>query len=86
MERVTGTDIKGTLEAQVNKEARLMTDELNVYTQPGQAFASHENVEHGKGDYVRGDVHFNTAEGYFSPLKRSIDGTHHHVSAHHLHR
>lgn len=29
---------------------------------------------------VRGAVHTNTAEGYFSQLKRSIDGTHHHVS------
>lgn len=86
MEHVTGKNIKSTLEAQVSKEARLMTDELNVYIQPGQAFASHETVEHGKSEYVRGDAHINTAEGYFSQLKRSIDGTHHHVSAHHLHR
>ena len=26
----------------------------------------------------------NTVEGYFSQLKRSIDGTHHHVSRRHL--
>lgn len=86
MEHVTGKNIKSTLEAQVSKEARLMTDELNVYIQPGQAFASHETVEHGKGEYVRGDAHINTAEGYFSQLKRSIDGTHHHVSSYHLRR
>ncbi len=79
-------NIKQTLHEQVSKEARLMTDELNVYIQSGQAFASHETVEHGKGEYVRGDVHINTAEDYFSQLKRSIDGTHHHVSAFHLHR
>jgi molybdenum-dependent DNA-binding transcriptional regulator ModE len=66
MEHVTGKNIKSTLEAQVSKEARLMTDELNVYIQPGQAFVSHEIVEHGKGEYVRGDAHINTAEGYFS--------------------
>ena len=34
----------------------------------------------------RGIVHTNTAEGYFSQLKRSIDGTHHHVSERHLDR
>ncbi len=34
----------------------------------------------------RGNAHINTAEGVFSQLKRSIDGTHHHVSAYHLHR
>jgi len=69
IEHATGKNIKSALEAQVSKEARLMTDELNVYIQPGQAFASHEMVEHGKGEYVRGDVHINTAEGYFSQLK-----------------
>ena len=83
---VTGKNIKSTLEAQVSKEARLMTDELNVYIQPGQGFVSHETVEHGKGEYVRGDAHINTAERYFSQLKRSIDGTHHHVSSYHLRR
>jgi transposase-like protein len=86
MEHVTGKNIKATLEAQVSKDAQLMTDELNVYTEAGKSFASHETVEHGKGEYVRGKAHINTAEGYFSQLKRSIDGTHHHVSAHHLHR
>lgn len=86
MEHVTGKNIKQTLEAQVSKDAHLMTDELNVYVEPGKAFASHEAVEHGKGEYVRGKAHINSAEVYFSQLKRSIDGTHHHVSAHHLHR
>ena len=86
MEHVTGKNIKATLEAQVSKDAQLMTDELNVYTEAGKSFASHETVEHGKGEYVRGKAHINTAEGYFSQLKRSIDGTHHHVSAFHLHR
>ena len=41
---------------------------------------SNEMVEYGKGEYVTGEAHINTAEGYFSQLKRSIDGTHHHVS------
>src|ERR1700732_5090479 len=86
MEHVTGKNIKATLEAQVSKDAQLMTDELNVYADAGKAFASHETVEHGKGEYVRGKAHINTAEGYFSQLKRSIDGSHHHVSSHHLHR
>ncbi len=86
MEKVTGKNIASTLHPQVSKEARLMADELNVYIQSGQAFASHETVGHSKGEYVRGDAHINTAEGYFSQLKRSIDGTHHHVSGFHLHR
>jgi hypothetical protein len=48
--------------------------------------AEHSTVDHSIGEYARGDVSTNHAEGYFSQLKRSIDGTHHHVSRKHLHR
>ncbi len=43
-------------------------------------------VNHSIGEYVRGDAHTNTVEGYFSILKRGIVGTYHHVSAEHLKR
>ena len=49
-------------------------------------FASHQTVNHSIGEYVRGDVHTNTIEGYFSVLKRGIMGTYHHVSPQHLKR
>jgi hypothetical protein len=49
-------------------------------------FASHEAVNHGIGEYVRGDAHTNTVEGCFSILKRGITGTYHHVSQQHLKR
>lgn len=35
---------------------------------------------------MRGDVHTNTVEGFFSILKRGIIGTYHHVSEEHLPR
>jgi hypothetical protein len=38
------------------------------------------------GEYTRGNVSTNLAEGFFSQLKRSLDGTHHHVSTEHLQR
>lgn len=38
------------------------------------------------GEYVRDGVSTNILEGYFSQLKRSIDGTHHQVSTVHLGR
>ena len=63
-----------------------MTDAYQVYREPGKMFAAHETVDHGTGEYVRGDAHTNTVEGFYSQLKRSLDGTHHHVSAKHLHR
>lgn len=79
-------NLNKALTEHVAEDVRLMTDELGAYRQIGKRFASHETVEHGAKEYVRGDVHINTAEGYFSQLKRSIDGTHHHVSRRHLHR
>jgi hypothetical protein len=44
----------------------------------------HQTVEHSTGEYVRGDTHTNTIEGYWSRLKNSIRGTHVHVSQKHL--
>ena len=83
---VSSKNLKEVLTQNVSPDARLMTDSFAAYREPGTAFASHETVDHGKDEYVRGDVHTNTVEGFYSQLKRSIDGTHHHVSAKHLHR
>ncbi len=66
--------------------SRLMTDEGSQYIVLGREFASHETVNHSQDEYARGDVSTNLAEGYFSQLKRSLDGTHHHVSVEHLDR
>jgi hypothetical protein len=43
-------------------------------------------VKHSAGEYVRGDVSTNTVEGYFSIVKRGINGIYHSVSKKHLHR
>ena len=42
-----------------------------------------ETVDQSGGEYVRGNAHINTAEGHLSQLKRSIEGTHDHVSERH---
>jgi ISXO2-like transposase domain len=52
----------------------------------GSEFAKHSSVNHSIGEYVRGDAHINTAEGYFSIFKRGVYGTFHHVSQQHLKR
>jgi len=84
MDRVTGDRLGKVLTAHMEPESVLMTDDFSAYDKPGQAFAAHHTVNHSKGEYVRGTVTTNTVEGYFSQLKRSIDGTHHHVSRRHL--
>jgi hypothetical protein len=42
------------------------------------------SVNHSTGEFVRGDVYTNTAEGFISLLKRGIVGTFHHVGKGHL--
>src|SRR5215204_6429719 len=56
------------------------------YRKLGKVFASHEAVEHKEGEYVRGDVHTNTIEGYFSIFKRGMKGIYQHCGKQHLHR
>jgi transposase-like protein len=86
MRTVTSKNVGKVLHEHISPAASLMTDQSNLYPEAGKAFKSHERVDHGKGEYVRGEAHSNTVEGFFSQLKRSIDGTHHHVSEKHLHR
>lgn len=74
------------LKAQIAAEAKLMTDESGVYTKVGREFAEHGVVTHGIGEYVRGGVHTITIEGYFSIVKRGLNGVYHHVSPEHLKR
>jgi transposase-like protein len=62
----------------------LHTDQAKTYTKVGWKAAEHHTVNHALGEYVRGNVTTNHAEGFFSQLKRSLDGTFHHVSETHL--
>jgi transposase-like protein len=70
----------------LSREARLMTDTGRWYQGVGKEFASHETVDHSHDEYVRGDAHTNTAEGYFSVFKRGMKGIYQHCGSQHLHR
>lgn len=84
---VTGDNLREVLVENVDVGLTdLHTDKSGGYTKIGPEFRSWDAVDHRAGEYVRGDVSTNTAENYFSQLKRSIDGTHHHVSREHLDR
>ncbi|MEI9988799.1 MAG: IS1595 family transposase [Rhizomicrobium sp.] len=67
-------------------ESRLHTDGSRLYTEVGNLFGDHETVDHRSKEYVRGDVHVNSAEGYFSIFKRGMRGVYQHCSEKHLHR
>jgi transposase-like protein len=70
----------------VEKGATVCTDELWSYNPLTRAGYKHQRVGHSAKEYVRGNVHTNSIEGFWSQLKRSINGTFHHVSPQHLQR
>ena len=87
VESKEGRGVRSALVNHVSRDARLMTDESYLYRSVGKLFAGgHESVKHSIREYVRGDVHTNTIEGFFSLLKRGVYGTFHSVSKKHLHR
>jgi transposase-like protein len=88
---ITGATLRKAIAEQVDMSATtLYTDEAAAYRTFEAEFAAHKTVNHSEDEYVRyepdGIVTSNDAENFFSQLKRSLDGTHHHVSAEHLPR
>jgi ISXO2 transposase-like protein len=84
--RVTGRELQGAVNRHVDFSARVITDSFPSYKGLSKDFAGHETINHADDEWVRGDVHTNTVEGFFSILKRGIDGVYHHVSEAHLPR
>ena len=68
----------------VARETRLHTDESRLYSDINAHFAAHETVTHSAKEYVRGDVHTNSIESFWSQVKRGINGTYVWVSKKHL--
>ena len=82
---VAAKNLRPVLVSQIDSKSNLYTDEAGQYRQMGSDF-EHNSVNHSANEYVRGDVHTNTVENYFSILKRGITGCYFHVSEAHLHR
>lgn len=68
----------------VEQGTRVSTDEAHTYKSlPGMGY-KHGYVKHGMEQWVKGDVHTNTLEGYWAHLKKSLDSTHIAVSKKHM--
>ncbi len=92
VENITKADVVPIIKENVEREARIMTDEANRYTKLGAEFASHQSVDHSRDEYAYYDrrtdtvVSTNTIEGYFSIFKRGMKGVYQHCGEKHLHR
>lgn len=85
---VTAKEVRPLIVTNANRASAMMTDESLIYPKIGTEFRSHYTVNHSANEYVRlgSFIHTNTAESFFSILKRGITGTYHSVSEAHLHR
>ena len=68
----------------ISINAEIKTDTYKSYQKLSQLGFSHETVNHGIGEYKKGNCHTNSVEGFWSQLKRSIRGTYHQVSPKYL--
>jgi len=67
----------------IKPHCTLMTDDFKVYKGLSRHY-DHNSINHSSGDYVRGDIHTNTIEGFWSWLKKAIKGIFHFTSKQHL--
>jgi len=89
VQRVTANNLRPIIYHNIEYGAQIMTDTgtvLHGAIHPRK----HEQVNHTKEEYARYErgvcVSTNTVEGFFSLLKRGINGIYHHVGSQHLHR
>jgi transposase len=71
---VKGSTLLGMVREYVMSKSMIFTDELKGY----------DGIKHSSKVYVRGNVHTNTIEGFWSLVKRGIGGVYHSVSQKHL--
>jgi len=72
------------IEENINKSSTIYTDELSIYWRLNDFGYKHGMVAHAEKQFVNGEIHTNTIEGFWSQLKRSIRGTYHSVSRKYL--
>jgi len=88
---VTQKNLGAALSEYVSRDAVVNTDEHPSYKLPLKPWKAHQAVNHSRGEYQRQNpdgsrASTNTAESFFSLLKRAIVGAWHHISREHLPR
>jgi transposase-like protein len=81
-----GKALMALVRKHIDIDATVYTDEHMPYRTLPKIGYKHESVNHGVKEFVNGMAYTNTAESFWSHLKRGINGINHHVSAKHLQR
>jgi transposase len=80
----TSSSVTPFIRGKIEIGSTLNTDEYSSYENVKYLGYDHKQVNHSAKEYVREQSHTNTIEGFWSQLKRSIDGTYHMVSPKYL--
>ena len=81
---VRSATIRPLMEAHVMPASMVYTDEARQYGLVRRSGYQHRRINHSANVYVKGDVHTNTIEGFWSLLKNGIRGAHRAVGADYL--
>jgi transposase len=81
---ISSSSLTGNICKTTSRGATVMTDELRSYNPLSDLGFNHQRVTHSAGEFVKGEAHTNGIESFWAQLKRSINGTFHHVSSQHL--
>jgi len=89
IDKVTANNLRPIIDQMIAEDAHVMTDTSAALRTIGMR-RTLSQVNHKRNEYVRREngvsISTNTVEGFFSILKRGINGVYHHVGKHHLHR
>ncbi len=86
VEHADSSTVADIVNKNLDRETRVFTDESKIYRGLKNQVAEHQSVKHAAKEYVRGEVHSNSVESYFSVFKRGMRGTYQHCKEKHLHR
>jgi len=89
VDRINAQTLIPILKENIDKEARILTDEAGQYRYLKDHFADHRIVCHRRGEYVSAEdkgIHVNCCENFFSIFKRGMKGVYQHCKKRHLHR
>jgi len=71
------------VEKRTTAETTIYTDDRNTYHTLKNS-RTHDIVIHSRKEYVRGSVHTNSVENFWSNFKRGVIGSFHQISVKHL--
>lgn len=72
------------IKEKITKGSTIYSDELSSYDKVLKLGYNHKRINHSEKVYVIGDISTNTIDGFWSLIKRGIDGVHHSVSPKYL--